>query len=173
MGRHTLAWLAAILIGLALSACGSVDKVINVDTPVPPLHDRLNDYERSLRAEADWLWENANFLETRGSPSADQCAAREFNHQPVSMTADERSEDDLSAKIADQLDYAAILISQGRDQWNNFCQLKATGSDTRVFLMARLSPAYQALNISRDALDQREESWRRLTPVPTPTPTPG
>lgn len=168
-------WLASALCGLAvvaaaaLSACGGVDKVINVDTPVPPIDERLGSYEQSLRAEADWLWAKAAYLETSGRPDPDQCTAREFSHQPVTMTAEQRTADDLSSRLVDQLDYAGGLVGQARDQWNAFCQLKANGSDTRVFLLSRLDPVYRALNITREALDLRAASRRDPTPEPTVT----
>jgi hypothetical protein len=92
------------------------------------------------------------------SPTTDRCAAQDFKLQPVTMSADERTADDLGGKLVDQLDYAAGLLDAARAQWDNFCGNRASASDTIAFLNSRLTAANQTLDFVKDTLDLRAKS---------------
>lgn len=122
------------------------------------LDERLAAYESSLRAEADWLWNNMIVTQTRPRPDEAACAPQDFGRTPVTMDAAERTEDDLGGKVLDQLDYAAQVIDQARTQWDAFCTLHASAADTVAFLNVRITGAIQRLDVAKEALDTRARS---------------
>lgn len=152
-------WLLviALLAGVLLAACQQEDEKAEQQAE----NNRMSDWEQSLRAELDWLWERVNYLATTGRPDDALCAPRTFEHRPVTLSEEERAENDLSAKLEDQLSYAQALLADAHGQWERFCDLQATGVDVRAYMLARLDPAANALNIAREALDMRDRSLNR------------
>jgi outer membrane murein-binding lipoprotein Lpp len=146
--------VAVLVAALALSGCKSSKKEDVKQT----LDERLVAYEASLRAELNWLWDDMAYAQAHSSPTTDRCAAQDFKLQPVTMSADERTADDLGGKLVDQLDYAAGLLDAARAQWDNFCGNRASASDTIAFLNSRLTAANQTLDFVKDTLDLRAKS---------------
>lgn len=122
----------------------------------------IRSYERSLRQEADWLWNKMNYARTHTAIEGDICAPRTFKHKPFSLNEDERQASPREASLADHLSYAATLISQAHDEWDLYCQSVRGSGGTANFIESRLLPAYNSLNQIRLAYTPKQ-----------PTPKPG
>lgn len=136
----------AILVALALAGC--------VASPT----DQLRAYEQSVREEADWLWNNLNYVRANLSTEQADCSTEPFKHPVVRMTAAMRQADPASAALLDRLDYAALLIEQAHAQWMSFCGRTASAPLTARALEERLLPAYEHLNGVRVALLPAEDA---------------
>ena len=145
--------LVVAVAALALSGCKS-----KKEDAKQTLDGRLSQYEASLRSELDWLWDNMTYTQTHSSVTADRCAAQDFRLLPVTMDAEARTQDDLGAKMVDQLAYAAELIDSARVQWDSFCGNRASASDTIALLNSRLTAATQTLDSVKGTLDLRARS---------------
>jgi hypothetical protein len=146
--------LLAVAASLALAAC-SEGSLFGTSA-----RQQIITYETSLRSEADYLWAAMNYARQYYKPTADWCAARNYHHQPVTMSDAERQKDRSSSYMVDQLDYAALLIGETRDRWTQFCQ-NGGGASPAPYMEARLRTAYDSLNAVRLTLNP---------PGPTATP---
>jgi len=151
--KTSFLWLLLVLASVPTwSAC----------TLVNDTGQRLRDYEASIRAEADWLWNNMNFARTHLEPSMTYCQSEIFTHRGVELTDAARQNDPRTADLVDRLDYAAVLVRQAHDEWDRFCDYESSAATTTASLERRLTLAYDSMNQVRVAL------------VPTgPTPRPG
>ncbi len=138
--------LKPLVIGFcffALSAC------INVGDP---RDQGVRNYEASTREEADWLWNNMNYVRTHFYPDDAYCKPEFFSRQAVLLTPEQRANDPRTASLVDQLDYAATLIQQAHDEWDRFCRRESSAPTTVQVLERRLMPAYASMNAVRVAL---------------------
>lgn len=142
-------WIGLLLIVLGLSACSE-----NSDG-IPPFDQKMIDYEASLRAEADWLWENMTAARTQALPDSERCKPRTFTHDPIEVTDTIRKTDDVAAKTGDHLIYAAELIGQAHAEWEQYCDGRLSGGSTAVYMESRLRPAYNSLNVVNDTMYKR------------------
>jgi hypothetical protein len=153
--------LLVVVLVAVLAACSGDGNEADA-TPVPRMNEsldvRMGRLDQSLRDEAKWLWDNMNYARTNPRPDADRCAAREWEHRPVVMDAEARRLDPTASRMVDHLDYATTLIGQARDEWARHCRDEISAMNVVIFLESRLTPAYQSLNIVRDALDRRAAS---------------
>jgi hypothetical protein len=157
MQQHPVRGWLPVLLALLLAAIACDSGLVNVTR-----EDRLLDYEKSLRQEADWLWNNMNYCRTHYSPEAEPCAHRTFTHKAVEMDESARAQDPSNASLLDYLDYATLLIQQAHEEWNHFCDGQRNGYNTAAFLESRLTPTYDSLNYVRVVLEPKR-----------PTPKPG
>lgn len=132
--RLALAILAAALALTTLSACQQSNE------------DRLHEYEKSIRREADWLWNNMNYARTNYYPSPEVCDAPSFGYKAVTLSVAERAEDPDQAYLVDILDSAAFLVREARAEWDAFCSGENSAAHAAGFLESRLVPAYERMN---------------------------
>lgn len=121
-------------LALALIACQS-----NPD-------QAITDYQKSIRSEADWLWNNMNYARTTYHPSDDVCDAPTFNRKRVTFTDAQRADNPQQAYLVDVLDSAAFLVQEAHAEWDLFCQGRVSAAETAGFLESRLVPAYERMN---------------------------
>lgn len=159
-------WLLLGLIALlALGACTSDDReMLDVlegeDSPQDVRRQRteiLDEWLTGLRAEADWLWESAVVAEQQPARPAERCPAPAYSHTPLTLTNDERAEDDVSARMVDLLVYAEQLIDQAHVQWDTYCDNQVTAATAVAFIRSRLNPAYSSLDAVAETLELRKE----------------
>jgi hypothetical protein len=136
-------WLMLWISVLALSACVTLGNTRD---------QRLRDYEASVREEADWLWNNMNYVRTHFYPDDAYCKPEYFEHKSVPLTPEQRQADLYTANLADQLDYAEVLIQQAHDEWDRFCAHESSAPTTAAVLEKRLLLAYESMNGVRVAL---------------------
>lgn len=140
-----------LLVAVALSGCiGSVSASAN--------RQRIINYEASLRAEADWMWDNMNYTQTHYRLEAGRCIEPDFKHQPVTL-GDSLGQDEK--QMVEHLDYAALLLKETREQWRDYCQTNGGAASPAAFMESRLRPTYEGLNQVRLLL-----SSERATPGP-------
>jgi len=139
-----LNWRMCLLFILAVSALAGCANALAGHS----LREQITHYELTLRAEADWLWGGMNYAVTHSRLDSSVCMARDFGHHPVS--ADSNAEPILMDLI-DHLDYAAMMIGQARDRWQQFCRGEVLSSPA-AFMESRLRPAYDSLNLIRATL---------------------
>lgn len=118
--------------------------------PVATLSGQITAYEKTLRSEADWLWNNMNYARTHYIPAADWCTEYDFNHQPVELTESVRSKDPDSAYLVDHLNYAATMIDEAHAEWKTYC--RGQGGNPTPGMETRLRMAYDSLNMIRVSL---------------------
>lgn len=156
--------LPLVMLALAALACagGSSDSEEGEEGSVGDIDKQMKKYEESLREEADWLWSNMNYARghTVALDDAD-CAAKKFERAAPEMTEAAREEDDVAAQTLDQLDYAALLITEAHDMWGEYCDGSETGGYVTAFLESRLTPAYQNLNLAKSTLTARAEAAKK------------
>lgn len=112
----------------------------------------VRDYEASVRSEADWLWNNMNYVRTHIKPDPAYCAPESFAYDSVTLSPQQREQDPHTANLVDRLDYAAILVGQAHDEWDRFCRSESSAVNTAGAMERRLLPAYQSLNQVRVAV---------------------
>lgn len=149
--------VVVLLLGsLLLTACGGGGAAVG-GGPGGPLDERMENYEESLREELNWLWETMALLNTYQRPIPEICEDKTFEHNPVTITDEEREADETGGKLVDHLDYAGTLIAQAHEQWSRFCSLDAAANDTYALMNSRLLAANDSLNLVRDTIRQRKE----------------
>ncbi|MBN1202061.1 MAG: hypothetical protein JXJ20_09415 [Anaerolineae bacterium] len=145
------------LIVLVLAGCCGGTGGGGEEASEDSMDTRLSKWEQSLRAEADWLWGNMQFVSTHLSPNEEHCAEQSFKHKSVGIDDSTRKTDPDAGTLVDQLDYAETLIVQARSQWRAFCNDETTSSTAYAFLQSRLTPAYDSLNYANSKLAERAE----------------
>jgi len=142
-----------VLIGLWLAGC-------TVPAPETSVNRQVNDYEASLRSEADWLWNNMNYARLNAIPAPGWCTDEQFDHHAVQMTDPQRADNPTTAGCVDHLVYAAARIKDARDIWDAYCAQHNLNPGPNM--EAQLRAAYTSLNTVR------------LAQLPNdPTPAPG
>jgi hypothetical protein len=126
------------------------------------LDSQIESYETSVRAEADWLWNNMNYARTHLQPDDTYCKSEVFVHRKVTLDDATRQSDPQRAALVDRVDYAAVLVRQAHDEWNRFCSHQNSAVGTVAALEPRLTLAYANMNQVRGALQPCD-----------PTPAPG
>jgi len=139
---------------LVLSACALTG---GLDT-------QIGNYEKSVRAEADWLWNNMNYARTHLQPDDAYCKPEQFVHRKVILDDAARQKDPQRAALVDRVDYAAVLVRQAHGEWNRFCNHQNSAVGTVAALEQRLMLAYSSMNQVRVALEPCE-----ATPAPGST----
>lgn len=125
---------------------------------------QIGNYEKSVRAEADWLWNNMNYARTHLQPDDAYCKPEQFVHRKVTLDDAARRNDPRRAALVDRVDYAAVLVRQAHDEWNRFCSHQNSAVGTVAALEQRLMLAYSSMNQVRVALAPCE-----ATPAPGST----
>jgi hypothetical protein len=128
------------------------------------LDSQIESYETSVRAEADWLWNNMNYARTHLQPDDTYCKPEVFVHRKVTLDDATRQNDPQSAALVDRVDYAAVLVRQAHDEWNRFCSHQNSAVGTVAALEPRLTLAYASMNQVRGALQPCD-----ATPAPGST----
>jgi hypothetical protein len=128
------------------------------------LDSQIDSYEKSVRAEADWLWNNMSYARTHLQPDDAYCKPELFVHRKVTLDDETRRNDPQRAALVDRVDYAAVLVQQAHDEWNRFCSHQNSAVGTVAALEQRLTLAYASMNQVRVALEPCES-----TPAPGST----
>jgi hypothetical protein len=137
-----------LLLVVALTGC--LSSIAEAAT-----RQKIINYEASLRAEADWLWDNMNYARKYYRVDPGLCVFPDFKHSPVQLG--DKADDDESLMV-EHLDYAAQRLLEVRQSWRDFCDGKANPS---TYMEGRLRPAYESLNQVRLLLNPKD---------PTPAP---
>lgn len=125
-----------------------------------PVTERLARYHESLLAETNWLWANMLHAQSNPRPDARQCERPNFDHHPVSLSESERQQDSAVATL-EQLDYADLLITQARGEWDRHCRGEVPSANAAAYLQSRLQPAYGALERAKAGIEARRQSEAR------------
>ena len=155
--------IAVVMLLAAVAAgCGADDGAprSSAQDDALSLTDRLARYHDSLLAETNWLWANMLAAQERPRPESARCQAPNFDHRPVTLNEDERQQDSAVATL-EQLDYADLLITQARSEWQKHCQSETPSANAAAYLKTRLEPAYSALERARAGVDARRQSEAR------------
>lgn len=147
--------VGVVLVAAMLAGCGGSDEsAAQSGAGALSLTERLAQYEASLRAEADWLWDNMISARSHGRPDAARCQRPDFAHPVVELDEAGRSQDSAVA-VLEQLTYAETLIAQARDFWQAHCDGTQSSANTAAFLQSRLDPAYSALQRALAGIEAR------------------
>ena len=158
--------LAILLVGLlVLGACTSSDRETldllgGEEDPLDQRRERnqvMEAWLESLNSEAGWLWVSADMAQSSPASVLERCPAPAVTHPALSLTDEDRADDDVSAKMVDLLNYAQQLIAQSREQWNANCGNATQLGGTVAFIRSRLTPAYDAMAEVRQTVDKRRE----------------
>lgn len=152
-----------MLLALLVAGCGGASDGANrsaAQDDALPVTERLARYHDSLRAEADWLWENMLHAQSHPLPDEARCQRPDFDHQPVMLNETERQQDSAVGTL-EQLDYADLLLTQARAEWQKYCQGEQPGANAAAYLQSRLEPAFGALDLARSVIEARRESEAR------------
>ncbi len=149
--------LAALVAGCGSATDGANRSAAKDDAPVT---ERLARYHESLLAETNWLWANMLHAQSHPRPDEARCQRSGFDHQPVSLSESERQQDSAVATL-EQLDYADLLITQARAEWEKHCRGEQRSANAAAYLQSRLEPAYSALERARAGIEARRQSEAR------------
>ena len=147
-----------LLLAVLLAACGGGGGDAAGGGGEGTIDERMKAYEKTLHEELDWMWDNRNYAGTHAWPDEAHCEAKDFEHYPVELDEAAREEDPTAGLLVDHLDYAAALITQAREKWDQHCQQDDTNVNTVAFLDSRLNAANESLGIVEDTLKQRKEA---------------